>query len=87
MDKNEIIKPLGTMYSEGFRLLFISLLVHSRRRYTMSVQQPTVASASAHLPKGYDPQLYRIRHSLAHVLAQAVLERFPGTKIAIGPPT
>lgn len=30
--------------------------------------------------------LYRIRHSLAHIMAQAVLEKFPGAKIAIGPP-
>lgn len=52
----------------------------------MCVQQPTVAPDSSHLPRGYDPQLYRIRHSLAHVLAQAVLERFPGAGIAIGPP-
>jgi len=33
-----------------------------------------------------DSELYRIRHSAAHVLAEAVLERFPGAKIAIGPP-
>ena len=33
-----------------------------------------------------DSQLYRIRHSLAHVMAQAMLERFPEAKIAIGPP-
>ena len=32
-----------------------------------------------------DSQLYRIRHSAAHVMAQAVLEKFPGAKIAIGP--
>ncbi len=31
-------------------------------------------------------QLYKIRHSLAHVMAQAVLELFPEAKIAIGPP-
>jgi len=30
--------------------------------------------------------LYRIRHSSAHVMAQAVLEMFPEAKIAIGPP-
>lgn len=29
---------------------------------------------------------YRLRHSLAHVMAQAVLEEFPEGKIAIGPP-
>jgi len=31
-------------------------------------------------------QLYRIRHSAAHVMAQAVLEIYPEAKIAIGPP-
>ncbi len=29
--------------------------------------------------------LYRIRHSTAHIMAQAVLEKFPDAKIAIGP--
>ena len=33
-----------------------------------------------------DSKLYRIRHSTAHVMAQAVLEKFPTAKIAIGPP-
>jgi threonyl-tRNA synthetase len=33
-----------------------------------------------------DSRLYRIRHSTAHVMAQAVLERIPGAKITIGPP-
>ncbi len=33
-----------------------------------------------------DSQLYRIRHSTAHVMAEAMLERFPDAKIAIGPP-
>ncbi len=28
-----------------------------------------------------------LRHSTAHVLAQAVLELFPGTKLTIGPTT
>jgi threonyl-tRNA synthetase len=31
-------------------------------------------------------QLYKIRHSAAHVMAQAVLELHPAAKIAIGPP-
>ncbi|HEU4452756.1 MAG TPA: threonine--tRNA ligase [Longimicrobium sp.] len=31
-------------------------------------------------------QLYRIRHSLAHVLAQAVLEVRPGARLGFGPP-
>nr|MBN1229848.1 threonine--tRNA ligase [Anaerolineae bacterium] len=33
-----------------------------------------------------ETKLYRIRHSTAHVMAQAVLELFPDGKIAIGPP-
>ncbi len=31
-------------------------------------------------------KLYRLRHSAAHVMAQAVLEKFPEGKVAIGPP-
>jgi threonyl-tRNA synthetase len=31
-------------------------------------------------------ELYRIRHSTAHIMAEAVLEKFPTAKIAIGPP-
>ena len=35
----------------------------------------------------YEPdQLYKVRHSLSHVLAQAVLKLWPETKISIGPP-
>ncbi len=38
-------------------------------------------------PENYEStQLYKIRHSLAHVMAQAVLEMFPNGKVAIGPP-
>jgi len=33
-----------------------------------------------------DSRLYRVRHSAAHVMAQAVLEKFPEGKVAIGPP-
>jgi threonyl-tRNA synthetase len=33
-----------------------------------------------------DTQLYRIRHSAAHVMAQAVLEFYPEAKYTIGPP-
>ncbi|GAB4574486.1 MAG: threonine--tRNA ligase [Anaerolineae bacterium] len=33
-----------------------------------------------------DSKLYRIRHSAAHIMAQAVLEHFPDAQIAIGPP-
>ncbi len=33
-----------------------------------------------------DSQLYRIRHSAAHIMAEAVLEFFPEAKYTIGPP-
>ena len=34
-----------------------------------------------------ESELYKIRHSCAHIMAQAVMEMFPGqAKIAIGPP-
>jgi threonyl-tRNA synthetase len=33
-----------------------------------------------------ETQLYKIRHSCAHILAQAVLEVFPDGHVAIGPP-
>ena len=32
-----------------------------------------------------DENLQKVRHSCAHVMAEAVLNLFPGTKIAIGP--
>ncbi len=34
----------------------------------------------------HESKLYRIRHSVAHMMAAAVLETFPDAKIAIGPP-
>ena len=37
------------------------------------------------MSEGHDDKLHRIRHSASHVMAQAVLELFPGGKIAIGP--
>ncbi len=33
-----------------------------------------------------ESDLYRIRHSAAHVMAQAVVEMFPEAKYTIGPP-
>ena len=35
--------------------------------------------------KAQDEKLFRIRHSLAHVMAQAVQELYPGTKLGFGP--
>jgi threonyl-tRNA synthetase len=36
--------------------------------------------------EGQDEHLHKLRHSTAHVMAQAVVERFPDALIAIGPP-
>ena len=33
-----------------------------------------------------DDPYYKLRHSAAHLMAQAVGELFPGVKYAIGPP-
>lgn len=48
----------------------------------MSATVHTESALSSEREQG----LYRLRHSTAHVLAQAVLELFPGAKLAIGPP-
>lgn len=38
------------------------------------------------MEKYEDSYLYRLRHSAAHLLAQAVTELYPGAKLSIGPP-
>ncbi len=52
----------------------------------MATEAELKAAAERYIPKGYDPRLYKIRHSFAHVMAQAVVERFPQAKPTIGPP-
>ena len=42
--------------------------------------------ASKYNPAEEDQSLYKLRHSTAHVMAEAVIERFPEAHIAIGPP-
>ncbi len=45
------------------------------------------AKRESHVRKAAEvDDLYRMRHSLAHVLAQAVLRLYPEAKISIGPP-
>ena len=48
-------------------------------------QQPYEDQAQEFVPYE-DTELYRMRHSAAHVMAQAVLELYPEAKLAIGPP-
>jgi len=37
--------------------------------------------------EAHDSKLYMIRHSLAHVLAQAIQQKFPDVQLGFGPPT
>jgi threonyl-tRNA synthetase len=41
--------------------------------------------AEKKLQRYQDSELYRVRHSTAHIMAQAVIEEFPEGKVAIGP--
>jgi threonyl-tRNA synthetase len=52
----------------------------------MATEAELKAAGEKYIPKDYDPALYKLRHSLAHVLAQAVVEKFPQAKPTIGPP-
>ena len=52
----------------------------------MASEAELKAAGEKYIPKDYDPTLYKLRHSLAHVLAQAVVEKFPQAKPTIGPP-
>jgi len=56
----------------------------AKPRIESIVQGSKPKSASGASPKVDD--LYKMRHSLSHVLAQAVLKLWPKTKISIGPP-
>jgi threonyl-tRNA synthetase len=52
-------------------------------------QKSLYQEAEKHIPQGYDPELYKVRHSAAHIMAQAVRERFEpsgSVRVAIGPP-
>jgi threonyl-tRNA synthetase len=42
--------------------------------------------AQKHNQEEEDEYLHKLRHSTAHVMAEAVVERFPEARIAIGPP-
>ncbi|VTT97698.1 threonyl-trna synthetase : Threonine--tRNA ligase OS=Herpetosiphon aurantiacus (strain ATCC 23779 / DSM 785) GN=thrS PE=3 SV=1: tRNA_SAD: tRNA-synt_2b: HGTP_anticodon [Gemmataceae bacterium] len=52
----------------------------------MASEAELKAAGDKYIPKDYAPTLYKLRHSLAHVLAQAVVEKFPQAKPTIGPP-
>ena len=52
----------------------------------MATEAELKAAGERYIPKDYDPALYKLRHSFAHVLAQAVVEKWPEAKPTIGPP-
>ena len=54
---------------------------------TVDLDRPISADAELAILTADSPEgLYVLRHSTAHVLAQAVLDLFPGSRYAIGPP-
>lgn len=54
----------------------------------MAVQEPKVEEVEDVAEDGMQDEefLYKLRHSAAHVMAEAVLERFPEARLGIGPP-
>ena len=52
----------------------------------LALPVPEGASVAIVTKKSGDDYLYPMRHSAAHVLAEAVMRLFPGTKFGFGPP-
>ncbi|MGE0002798.1 MAG: threonine--tRNA ligase [Fimbriimonadaceae bacterium] len=50
------------------------------------IHNSTAWSAEERTMQYEESRLYRLRHSAAHLMAQAVTELYPGSKLAIGPP-
>src|SRR4030067_751342 len=81
--------PLVLSMDEGFR--------DSQEAKSMSEEHgqdddelfdaPERGSADELLDAGAHSDLDAMRHSTAHVMAEAVLELYPGTKLGIGPAT
>jgi threonyl-tRNA synthetase len=65
----------------------MSIVLAYSPNYPLSTRR--VANGYSSLMKRTNEQdgLFRIRHSAAHVLAEAVIEMFPDAKLGIGPPT
>jgi threonyl-tRNA synthetase len=62
----------------GSRTIHLAVATKSRRKEARMYQQAQ--------EKYEESQLYKIRHSAAHIMAQAVVEMFPEAKYTIGPP-
>ena len=56
------------------------------RSATSPARCPTAPTIAIVTPKSGDDYLYVLRHTAAHVLAEAVQDLFPGTRFGFGPP-
>jgi threonyl-tRNA synthetase len=59
---------------------------HCLKEKTMSEATAAAPVKDAAADQAEKEQLYKLRHSAAHIMAQAVLGIYPDAKIAIGPP-
>ena len=59
---------------------------NSERKYNRTVQLNPFVREGHTMERYEDSYLYRLRHSAAHLMAQAVQELYPSVKLSIGPP-
>ena len=89
IDRQPHVVPAGTTAGEAFRLAEIKGAVVAKDR-TGALRDlawvPEDGEAIESVPAASDEGRAVLRHSCAHVLAQAVQDLFPGTKLGIGPP-
>jgi threonyl-tRNA synthetase len=77
-------EPVGSVVPRGV----IAARVDGRLRDLSYVPDPDAAAIFVEpVEPGSDEGLRILRHSTAHVLAQAVCELYPGAQYAVGPPT
>ena len=84
MDEGTTVGGLAASIGRGLAKAAVIGVVNGTERDLVRplADGDTVEIVTAESPRG----LYTIRHSTAHVLAQAVLDLFPGATFAIGPP-
>src|SRR5687767_7995208 len=75
---------LSSRLGEG--ILFLSGQLSAFSYQLFRTIETEEVNAMANYGEVQQDQLYKLRHSAAHVMAQAVLELYPEVKIAIGPP-
>ena len=89
IDRQPHAVPAGTTAGEAFKLAEIKNAVVARDR-TGALRDlawvPEDGEEIESVPASSDDGRAVLRHSCAHVLAQAVQDLFPGTQLGIGPP-